>query len=46
MNEKAKEKMMKLIEEKKKKGNSSAKNSEKPTKTIGRMLLHSGRTTL
>ena len=46
MNDKAKEKMLKLIEEKKQKGNSSAKNGKKPEKTIGRMLLHSGRTTL
>jgi len=44
MNEKNIEMMKKIIEEKKQKGNKS-KNSEKPKKTIGRMLLHSGRTT-
>lgn len=46
MNDKTREKMLKLIEEKKQKGNSINKNSEKPKKVIGRMLLHSGRTTL
>lgn len=44
MNEKNIEIMKKLIEEKKQKG-SKTKNSEKPKKVIGRMLLHSGRTT-
>lgn len=44
MNDKAMEKMKKLIEAKKEKGNST-KNNAKPKKTIGRMLLHSGRTT-
>lgn len=45
MNDKAMEKMKKLIEAKRDKGNNT-KNNEKPKKTIGRMLLHSGRTTL
>jgi len=36
--------MKKLIEEKKQKG-SNTKNDKKPKKVIGRMLLHSGRTT-
>ena len=40
------EMMKKIIEEKKQKGNSTNKNAEKPKKVIGRMLLHSGRTTL
>ena len=38
------EMMKKLIEEKKQKGKNT-KNNEKPKKVIGRMLLHSGRTT-
>ncbi|MDR3594075.1 hypothetical protein [Clostridium sp.] len=45
MNEKNIELMKKLIEEKKQKGNNT-KNTEKPKKVIGRMLLHSGRTSL
>lgn len=45
MNDKNIEMMKKLIEEKKQKSNST-KNSEKPKKVIGKMLLHSGRTTL
>ena len=44
MNNKNIEMMKKLIEEKKQKGNES-KNDKKPKKVIGRMLLHSGRTT-
>ena len=44
MNEKNIEMMKKLIEEKKQKG-SNTKNDKKPKKVIGRMLLHSGRTT-
>lgn len=43
MNEKNIEMMKKLIEEKKQKGSKTKKN-EKPKKVIGRMLLHSGRT--
>ena len=46
MNQKQMEMMKKIIEEKKQKGNSRNKNAEKPKKVIGRMLLHSGRTTL
>lgn len=45
INDKNIEIMKKLIEEKKQKGNNT-KNNEKPKKTIGRTLLHSGRTTL
>ncbi|OOM74829.1 hypothetical protein CLPUN_36570 [Clostridium puniceum] len=45
MNEKNIEMMKKLIEQKKEKGNKT-KNNEKPKKVIGRMLLHSGRTSL
>jgi hypothetical protein len=45
MNEKNIEMMKKIIEEKKQKGKNT-KNSEKPKKVIGRMLLHSGRTSL
>jgi hypothetical protein len=44
MNDKNIEMMKKIIEEKKQKGNTT-KNNEKPKKVIGRMLLHSGRTT-
>lgn len=40
------EKMKKLIEEKKQKGKNNSKNADRPKKVIGRMLLHSGRTTL
>ena len=46
MNDKNIEMMKKIIEEKKQKGNTTNKNSEKPKKVIGRTLLHSGRTTL
>lgn len=38
--------MMKKIIEEKKQGGKNTKNTEKPKKVIGRMLLHSGRTTL
>lgn len=44
MNNKNIEMMKKLIEEKKQKGNNT-KNTERPKKVIGKMLLHSGRTT-
>lgn len=44
MNDKNIEMMKKIIEEKKQKGNDT-KNNKKPKKTIGKMLLHSGRTT-
>jgi len=39
------ERMKKLIEEKKQKGRNS-KNDKKAEKVIGRVLLHSGRSTL
>jgi len=45
MDDKKIEMMKKLIEEKKQKG-TNTKNDKKPKKVIGRMLLHSGRTTL
>jgi len=44
MNDKSIEKMKKLIEEKKQNG-TNTKNNERPKKVIGKMLLHSGRTT-
>ena len=44
MNNKNIEMMKKLIEEKKQKRNNT-KNNERPKTVIGRMLLHSGRTT-
>ena len=44
MNDKNIEMMKKIIEEKKQKG-SQSQNDKKPKKTIGKMLLHSGRTT-
>ncbi len=46
MNNKQMEMMKKIIEEKKQKGINVNKNAERPKKVIGRMLLHSGRTTL
>lgn len=46
MNNKQMKMMKKIVEEKKQKGNNVNKNAERPKKVIGRMLLHSGRTTL